>query len=68
MPRSRLAAGALVAALVLAATGCGGDDDSGSDTTTTSPNLPPTDSPLEDQLLAPATVGDGYASDDTLGG
>ncbi len=44
-----------------------GRDPAATTTTTTSPNLPPTDSPLQDQLLAPGTVGDGYAPDDTLG-
>ncbi|QYG92039.1 hypothetical protein HC251_06035 [Iamia sp. SCSIO 61187] len=35
--------------------------------TTTSPNLPPNDSPLQDLLLDPGAVGEGYAPDDTLG-
>ncbi|WCO68344.1 sensor domain-containing protein [Iamia majanohamensis] len=52
------------------ATTTAGDDDGGPTTTaapTTSPNLPPSDSPLVDQLLDPAAVGEGFAPDDTLG-
>ncbi len=46
-------------------TTAGGGDEA--TTTTTSPNLPPSDSPLVDQLLDPSAVGEGFAPDDTLG-
>ena len=52
------------------ATTTAGEDGEGPTTTaapTTSPNLPPSDSPLVDQLLDPAVVGEGFAPDDTLG-
>jgi hypothetical protein len=52
------------------ATTTAGEDGEGPTTTaapTTSPNLPPSDSPLVDQLLDPAAVGEGFAPDDTLG-
>lgn len=52
---------------VAAATTTADSEPAATTTPTTSPNLPPIDSPLEDQLLAPAAVGDGYGPDDTLG-
>lgn len=48
-------------------TTAGPDEPDATTTTTTSPNLAPSDSPLLDLLVAPATFGSGHAPDDTYG-